>query len=113
MSDRLTELEAQLQELEELKAEVLQLIEQEKALNLDVTQTKEGKQADSLYNDGWRLMNWTTKDPDLQISLLKDATMIEGWLLSAGDAKHRAYEHLGLIRNRFNHKVLVLLSEKS
>jgi hypothetical protein len=49
MSDRLTELEGQLQEIEELKAEVLQLIEQGKAsLNLvEVPQTKEGKQADS------------------------------------------------------------------
>lgn len=117
MSDRLTKLEGQLQELEELKTELLQLIEQKKieeSKNLyPGYQTDDEKQADWFYNEGWRLLNWTTKDPDQQISLLKDATMIEGWLLSAGDAKHRAYKHLGLVRNKFNYRVLVLLSEKS
>jgi hypothetical protein len=117
MSDRIIELEGQLQELEELKTELLQLIEQEiieESKKLYVApQTKEGKQAESLYNDGWRLLNWTTKDPDQQICLIKDAKMIESWLLSAGDVKHRAYLHLGLVRNKFNYKVLSLLSEKS
>jgi hypothetical protein len=110
IQEQINSLESQIKELTDKK----KALEKELFLS-NVKNSAEGKTALSLFNQGYRLVNWgaSLTDTDEEIFIILNGKSIGYWADGTNRNSEEVYSLLNLEDNEFNEEVLSILCDLS